>query len=127
MSVKTLLTEEIERQIVSLGKMEPGTETHKSAVDNVTKLLGKLNETEQIELERIEKVESRESEKDLKLTQLKEDKKDRFVKNIFTGIGVVASIAIPIWGTLVSLKFEETGTVTTFAGRENLKKLFSKR
>ena len=62
-----------------------------------------------------------------KLEQIKEDKVDHIVKNSLTLFGTVAGIVLTVWGTNKTLKFEETGTITTSAGRAFIKNLFSKR
>jgi hypothetical protein len=62
----------------------------------------------------------------LKEQQMREDRKDRIVKNIIGAAGVVLPLVVTIWGTTVSLKFEETGTITTHSGRNFVQRLFRK-
>lgn len=125
--VKALLEEEIKTEIDSLEDMEFGSEEHKVAVDTVAKLLDKLNDMERIESEYLEKSESRTVETDLKIEQMEEEKKDRIIKNCLMALGTLSSIGLTIWGTNKTLKFEETGTVTTMAGRAFIQKLFPKK
>lgn len=138
MNVKDLLTKEIASQIEALDDMEFGSDTHKVAVDDLTKLLGKLNEMEKMELEHQEAVISREVETDLKTKQyaadnelkaqqIGEEKKDHFIKNCLTAVSVVGGFAITVWGTYKSIKFEETGTITTIMGRGFINKLLPKK
>lgn len=126
MDVKNLLVEEIEKEINSLEDIEFGSEEHKIAVDTVAKLLDKHNELEKMEIESRDKAANRVMEQDLKVMQMKEDRKDRIVKNCLTATSVVSGIALTIWGTFKTLKFEETGTVTTTAGRNFFSNLFHK-
>lgn len=68
-----------------------------------------------------------ESEQRLKEQQLKDEKKDRLVKNVLTGAGIVLPIIVTIWGTKVSMEFEEEGTFTTIMGRGFINKLLPKK
>ena len=127
MSVETLLEVEIQDEFEKLSKMEVGTETHKTAVDGLTKLLEKAIEIDKNDSERKAAEEAREFERNLKLMQLQEDKKDRWCKNILSGLGIALPLGVTIWGTLKSLKFEQDGTVTTIVGRGFINKLLPKK
>ena len=59
--------------------------------------------------------------------KMEEEKKDRLVKNCISIGGIVLPVAVTIWGTLKSLKFEESGTVTTIMGRGFINKLLPKK
>ena len=59
--------------------------------------------------------------------QQKDEKKDRLVKNIIGVAGIVLPLAVTVWGTKVSLKFEEEGTFTTIMGRGFINKLLPKK
>lgn len=127
MSIQTTLDEVVLSELESLKEMEVTSETYKSTVDNVTRLMDRKIELEKLESEKKEREDSRIAETTLKLKQLEEEKKDRFFKNILAGLGIAVPTGLTIWGTLKSLKFEETGTVTTAAGRNFISKLFSKK
>lgn len=127
MSVKDLLTEEIERQIGTLEDLEFGSDQESKCVGNVTKLLSELNEMNRIENDMKEKEESRKAENDLKLKQMSEEKFDHIVKNTLTGVSVIGGFILTVWGTKKSIEFEKTGTITTMAGRAFINKLFSKK
>ena len=58
---------------------------------------------------------------------MEDDKKDRLVKNCLTGASILSGIGVTVWGALKSWKFEETGTVTSTAGRKFINNLFSKK
>ena len=126
-NIETLLHEEIQDGFDALSKMERGTEIHKTTVDEVAKLFDKAIEIEKIEIEAKEKAKSREIEASLKKAQMEEDRKDRRFKNGIAVGGIVLPLAVTIWGTFKTLKFEEEGTVTTIMGRGFIKKLIPKK
>jgi hypothetical protein len=73
-----------------------------------------------------EQKRSREDDNFHKNSQLAEERRSRLINTILTaGLGAV-NILVLIWGTKTSLKFEETGTITTHAGRNFISKLFRK-
>ena len=116
MSVKTLLEDEIENEFTELSAMKKGSEEYKATVDGLTKLVDRTIELEKLENERLDKETARE-----------EERKDRLVKNGIAVAGIVIPTAVTIWGTLKSLKFEETGSVTTIMGRGFISKLLPKK
>ena len=125
--IETLLKDEIRSEMEELNKIEVGSEQYKIAVDGITKLADRVIEMERLEREFEEKELSRKDETDMKLIELEEERKDRLVKNCLTGAGIVIPTGLAIWGTLKSLKFEETGTVTTIMGRGFINKLLPKK
>ena len=126
-NIETLLHEEIQDGFDALSRMERGTEIHKTTVDEVAKLFDKAIEIEKIEIEAKDKAKSREIEASLKRAQMEEDRKDRRFKNGIALGGIVLPLAVTIWGTLKTLKFEEEGTVTTMMGRGFINKLIPKK
>ena len=126
-NIETLLHEEIQDGFDALSRMERGTEIHKTTVDEVAKLFDKAIEIEKIEIEAKEKAKAREIEESIKLAQIEEDRKDRRVKNGIAVGGIVLPLAVTIWGTFKTLKFEEEGTVTTIMGRGFINKLIPKK
>ena len=126
-NIETLLHEEIQDGFDALSRMERGTEIHKTTVDEVAKLFDKAIEIEKIEIEAKEKAKAREIEASLKKAQMEEDRKDRRVKNGIAIGGIVLPLAVTIWGTFKTLKFEEEGTVTTIMGRGFINKLIPKK
>ena len=124
MSIDTMLREEIQDEITRLGKLELGSDTYKTTVDGVTKLLDRANEMKKIDAEARDRAESREIEIQFKNEQMQDDKKDRIVKNILTALSIGGGFVLTVWGANKSWKFEETGTVTNGPGKEFMKKLF---
>lgn len=127
MSIETQLHDEIKYEIEELRQMKIGSEEHRVAVDELTKLMDRSIDLYRIETEIAEKERARESEELLKKKQLSDEKKDRVVKNIISVGGIVLPILVTIWGTKVSLKFEEEGTFTTIMGRGFVNKLLPKK
>lgn len=127
MSIKTLLNDEIKDQIEEVGKMEVGTDTYKTAVDGLTKLMDKAIEMDKVENERKDRITTQSIENDLKLKQMEDERKDRKVRNSIAAAGIAIPSLITVWGTIKSIKFEETGTITTIMGRGFINKLLPKK
>ena len=127
MNIQTLLYDEIETEFEKLRSIEYGSEQYKITVDGLTKLLDRAIETEKVDNDVADKAETRRSEQFYKEQQFKDDKKDRLIKNIISGAGVLLPLIVTIWGTKVSLKFEETGSFTTIMGRGFINKLIPKK
>ena len=126
-NIETLLHEEIQDGFDALSRMDRGTETHKTTVDEVAKLFDKAIEIEKLEMEAKEREKAREIEASLKRAQMEEDRKDRRVKNGIAIGGIVLPLVVTIWGTFKTFRFEETGTITTMMGRGFINKLIPKK
>lgn len=126
MRIETMLHTEIENEFEELKRIQLGTDEYKTTVDGLTKLVDKAIEIRKFDIEQDEKRKIREEDNAFKVQQMEDDKKDRRIKNYIAigGIGIPAGIAI--WGTLKTLKFEETGTVTSLIGRGFINKLLKK-
>lgn len=112
MNIETLLHQEIVTEFDELQELEVGTEEHKTAVDDLTKLVDRAIEMERVELETKNKGD---------------EQKDRLFRNCMAVAGVVVPAAITIWGTLKSFEFEKEGTITTIMGRGFINKLLPKK
>lgn len=143
MSDKTveMLDQEIQGCLESMNDLEAvNMPEYGEAVTNVTKLMDKLVELkkldiEQSKLEQMKEIESKKMEiEESKLEQMKEletekidsENKDRLVKNVITVVTTGAGIVLTIWGTKKTFQFEETGSITSTAGRKYLDALLSK-
>lgn len=116
-SIETLIDVAIEDEFNKLaGIKEAGSEQGKVTIDGVTKLMDKKIEMEKLEIERSEKEKAR-----------KDERTDRIVKNVLTGVSVVGGLALTVWGSLMSWKFEETGTITSTPGKKFMSNLFFKK
>ena len=127
MSIQKLLREEIESEFKELSKIAPGGEDYKVAVDGITKLMDRAIEMEKNEIDRQDRIDARDSENEFKTKQMEDEKKDRFVKNLLTGVGTIGGLVVTIWGAKKAWKFEETGTVASPVGRSFINKLISFR
>lgn len=116
MRIEELLVEDLASEMGTL-RTTPYDDKNYGTVSNTVGMLM----DKKIELERVK------SEQLFREQQLKDEKKDRLVKNIITGAGIVLPLAVTIWGTKVSLKFEEEGTFTTIMGRGFINKLLPKK
>ena len=127
MNTEELLHKEICEDLKNLSDIDFGSDEYKSGVDGLTKLIDREIELRRLEIERQEKVESRKTDDEFKLKQLRDTRIDRIIGYVANVAGIVIPVVVTIWGTKVSLKFEEEGTITTTAGRNFFGKLFSKR
>ena len=128
--IREKLDKEIESELDALDEMEPGSEEYKNTVDTVSKLIDKRNEMNKIELERMKQVSSdlRETERSDREKALDEyNKKNQLIAHAITIGSIVIPVFVTIWGTYKTLKFEETGTVTTIMGRGFINKLIPKK
>lgn len=127
MSIQRLLREEIESEFKELSKITPGGDEYRVAVDGITKLMDRAIEMEKNEVDRQDRIDARDSENEFKTKQMEDEKKDRFVKNLLTGVGTIGGLVVTIWGAKKAWKFEETGTVASPVGRSFINKLISFR
>lgn len=141
----TLLKNEIETELNTIGEMDMGSEEQSKAVGDLTKLLDRAIELEKIEVDKQQKELNREIEyekmenelrlkeqaqefdRELKEKQRKDENIDRAVKNTLTGVSIIGGFGLTIWGTIKSIKFEETGTITTIMGRGFINRLLGKK
>jgi len=126
MKNETLLHEEIKSEFEELKKLEVGSEKYKTAVDGLTKLVDRAIKIDELNTGVGERLDARNIDAELKQEQFEESVKSRKVQTGLTIAGIVVPTVVTIWGTLKSLKFEETGTITTNAGRNFMNKLFKK-
>ena len=127
MNVETLLYDAIETDFETLASAKIGSEERRATVDELTKLMDRMIEMERVNNDCKDKTEVRENDQAVKLQQLEDEKKDRLVKNIMGAAGIVLPLIVTIWGTKVSLKFEETGSFTTIMGRGFIQKLLPRK
>lgn len=123
MGVKNDLDVAADAGFQKLFNLEVGTEEYEKALAPTLKLVDRIIEIDKCEAEAMDK----EEEKALKSKEMKHELIDRCVKHGLTAISVVGGLALTIWGAKASWKFEETGTVTSTAGRKFINNLFSKK
>lgn len=116
MDIVELLDEDLASEMEKLRKTAYDAKEYGAVSDTVGMLMDKKIELIKVENEQL-----------FREQQQKDEKKDRLVKNIIGAAGVVLPLAVTIWGTKVSLKFEEEGTFTTIMGRGFINKLLPKK
>ena len=126
MRIETKLHEEIQEELKGLKQIELGTDKYRATVDGLTKLMDRAIEINKLDSDREDKLGQQEVEMEFKTQQLEEDIKDRKARNRIAIAGLVVPTVVTIWGTLKTLKFEESGTVTTNAGRNFINRIFKK-
>ena len=123
MSIKMLLREEIQRDKDYLDGLDIGSDEYKAVTDSLIKKADRLIELEKIDSEVEEKRESRFIETNLKTAQMKQDKKLAIAKIIVEVTIVGIQIGTYFRAMNKSLKFEETGTITTSFGKASISSL----
>lgn len=126
-NIETSLKNEILSQMDELKKIEIGSEKYETVVNGVSKLYDKAIEFERVRSENDLKYDAQEFESDMKVKQMKNDERDRLIRNILTGLGLVIPAGLTVWGTIKSINFEKTGTLTTIMGRGFIQKLLPKK
>ena len=68
--------------------------------------------------------EKEENDISIREQQQADNKCDANMRNAIAIAGIAVPALLTVWGTFKTLKFEETGTVTTMFGRNFINKLF---
>lgn len=126
-NIDSQLYEVIKDDFDKLKGNELGSDERKATLDEITKLMDRAIEIKKSDIECENKAAALESEQLMRKQQMDDEKKDRLIKNLISVAGIVLPIGLTIWGTKVSLKFEEEGTVTTIMGRGFINKLLPKK
>lgn len=116
MDLVELLEERIQTMLEELGNWKEESEEYKEKVEQIAKLMDRV-----IELKKIQ------TDTNVKVSQMREDRKDRLIKDAISIAGIVIPTLVTIWGTVKSIKFEQTGTITTIVGRGFINKLLPKK
>ena len=127
MSIKHRLSEEIEKEFEDLQRMKLGSDEHRTAVDELTKLVDRYNEMEKLDGEREEKAANRLIDDEFKAAQTKRDAINKWIDHVIAIAGIVLPLAVTIWGTKASFRFEKEDSVTTIMGRGFVNKLLPKK
>lgn len=126
-NVETLLHDRIETVSTELSKATAGSPEHKALAAELGDLVDRSIAMDKVDRDCELQEEARKSDEILKKQQMEDEKKDRLIKNLLGVAGIVLPLAVTIWGTKVSLKFEEEGTFTTIMGRGFINKLLPKK
>ena len=127
MSIKHRLSEEIEKELEDLQRMKLGSDEHRTAVDELTKLVDRYNEMEKLDGEREEKAANRLIDDEFKAAQAKRDTINKWIDHCIAIAGIVLPLVVTIWGTKASFRFEKEDSVTTIMGRGFINKLLPKK
>lgn len=118
METKTLLRDQIERDIKELGRAKMGSEEYQKGADGLQKLISSLNEMEKNDIERRNFDVKLESDEALRVKELDTDKKDRLIRNGLMALNIIASLGVLVWGTKVNWRYEKEGYIpSTNPGR----------
>ena len=128
--IKDKLDTEISSELSALSSFTIGTDEYKNAVESVSKLIDKRNEIDKLDLENdkymlSERMETHRINREKTLNEYNE--KDQLFKNLISISSILIPVFVTVWGTYKTLKFEETGTVTTIMGRGFINKLIPKK
>ena len=125
MSIKTQLEDEIRDEFDALRKIEVGSDTYRTTVEGLTKLIDRKIEMDKVEVDARERVIKRNDDNEFKEMQLADDRKDRAIKNGLTVATLVITTGTTIWGILKSLKieFKDNEMITSTVGKELMKKV----
>lgn len=125
MSIKTQLEDEIRDEFEALRKIEVGSDTYRTTVEGLTKLVDRKIEMDKVEVDARERVIKRNDDNEFKEMQLADDRKDRAIKNGLTLATLVITTGTTIWGILKSLKieFKDNEMITSTVGKELMKKV----
>jgi hypothetical protein len=122
-----MLMEEIERLRKDLDGLDVGSKEYVAVADRLEKLVGRLIEIDKFNSDQDLKSQEINLDAEIKREQIGEDKKNRWIGYGLQVLGIVIPAGLTIWGTNKTIKFEETGSVTTFAGRNFFNNLFRKK
>ncbi len=114
MSVEKLINEELICKITDLQDLKVESQEYRVGVDSVTKLAKALVEMKEAEAE----ISAKEEETRLHEKEQKADLFDKIARNAIQFVAVGGGIVVTVWGTIKSLKFEETGVCTSTASKK---------
>ena len=118
--------------ITKLEAAEVGSDEHEKALNSLVKIVKLTAEVEQVQQDGIDKEKARDRsmqndirEYNLKYEQLQHEHRNEVIKHVITIGTTIVTIIVTVWGTKVSLRFEEHGTITTNAGRSFFNGIFN--
>ena len=123
MSLETLYDDAITTGFNKLDGMEVGSNEYKTTAEKLNEMTDRVIDMAKLESEKA----NQKIDKELRLKQMKQEQVDRYVKHGLTAISVIGGIMLTVWGAKASWKFEETGTITSTAGRKFISNLFFKK
>lgn len=116
-SIEYLLNEEIVNEIKGLSKLEIGGKPYENTIDGVSSLCNNLIELKKLENEKDLKNKQREMETYLKSEEIESENKDRKMRNCIAVASIIIPLAVGSFWSYKSLRFEESGTITSSVGK----------
>ena len=123
MSLRTMLDLATEKGFNKLDDMEEGSDSYVKTAEILLDMSDRIIAIDKQEAEE----ENQKIDEKLRLKQMKLEQIDRYVKHGLTAVSVLGGLALTVWGAKASWRFEETGTVTSTAGRKFINNLFFKK
>lgn len=123
MGLKGMLDVAIDDGFNKLDKMEVGSDEYIKTGKLLNEMADRRIEIEKVEVDELD----REAEKALRAKEIKQEQIDRYVKHGITAVSILGGFVLTIWGAKASWRFEETGTITSTAGRKFINNLFFKK
>lgn len=127
MTLENMIMEEIESLRSELPKLEAGSKEYNAKAERLDKLMDKIIRMDEFNSKQACEIEQLNVDNEMKREQMDEERKDRIVRNVLQGLGIVLPLGVTIWGTCKSIKFEQEGTITTIMGRGFIQKLLPKK
>ena len=116
--IKRLVTGNVVEDLTGTQDLELGSSEHKAAVSTTETQVKIINESERIEVEneltraKIRDLEERRAmDYELESKKIEIDRKDRKVKNFWTGVKVVGGIVVTGITTLLYMTYDHTGNI----------------
>lgn len=120
-NIEKLLDEEIVGELKNLKEdVELGDEVYNSTVNGLSKLFDKSIELKKLKMEEELKHKQLDADYELRLREHLSENEDRKARNWIAVGGIVAPLVVGSIWSWKSLKFEETGTVTSTVGKNML-------
>lgn len=123
MSLQINLENEINARFEEIEEMQVATDEYRKAVDDLSKLMDRAIELNRIDQTAYDKEKDRQVQLECKSAEVAEKRRE----NVVNIAGIITGAVLTVWGTVKSLKFEETGSITTSIGRGFINKLLPKK
>ena len=127
MEMINTLMEEIEQLRSDLKGMDASSKEYTVKANQLDSLMSKVIEMEKFNSEQDMRAQELNMDAELKREQMNDEKKSRWVGLGLQALGIGLPLLVTIWGTNKTIKFEQEGTVTTFAGKNFFNNLFRKK
>lgn len=120
MKIMNLLEEELHSDFEDLYDSNSCDDDYELKVESACKLVDRYIA--------IKKLDEEIKDKEFNRTCVsKKERKNKLIEHLLTAASIAVPALLTVWGTKVSLKFEETGSVTSIMGRGFINKLLPKK